>query len=61
MAAATIQAGDRVVTTQIPGVFVVLGRRGQFLEIESGKGLRLTVLESALRRLDGNGAGPSDG
>ncbi len=58
MAEPTIQPGDRVVTTQVPGVFTVLGRHGRFLEIESHKGLRLKVLESALRRLDANGSGP---
>jgi len=47
------QVGDRVVHLQVPGVFVVVGRRGSMLEIESARGLRMTVHEIGLRRLDG--------
>jgi len=54
MAAETIEVGDRVVNLQVPGVFTVLARRGTLLEIETAQGLRMTVLEGAVRRLDEN-------
>ena len=54
MAAETIEVGDQVVNLQVPGVFTVLARRGNLLEIETAQGLRMTVLEGAVRRLDVN-------
>lgn len=57
---ATIRPGDRVVSLQVPGVFVVIGRRGSFVEIESDRGLRLTVSEVQVRRLDGPPPAPAD-
>ena len=47
-----IRVGDRVINLQVPGVFRVIARRGTLLEIETDQGLRLTVAESAVRRLD---------
>ncbi len=61
MAEAPIQPGDRVVGTQVPGVFTVLGIRGHVVEIESDRGLRMTVLDKTLRRLDGEAPAPKDG
>ena len=52
MATETIQLGDRVINLQIPGIFTVIDRQGSMLAIESPKGLRMTVLESQLRRVD---------
>jgi hypothetical protein len=49
----SIRVGDRVVNLQVPGVFVVVGRRGSFVEIENDRGLRMTLHEVALRRLNG--------
>ena len=54
MAAETIEVGDRVINLQVPGVFTVLARRGTLLEIETAQGLRMTVQEGAVRRLDEN-------
>jgi hypothetical protein len=54
MAAETIEVGDRVVNLQVPGVFTVLARRGTLLEIETAQGLRMTVQEGSVRRLDEN-------
>jgi hypothetical protein len=54
MAAETIEVGDQVVNLQVPGVFTVLARRGNLLEIETAQGLRMTVLEGSVRRLDQN-------
>lgn len=48
-----LQIGDRVVSLQVPGIFVVLGRKGPLVEIESERGLRMTVAESGLRRPNG--------
>ena len=55
-----IRIGDRVVQLQVPGVFTVVGRRGAFLEIENERGLRMTVHQVALRRLDGGPPEPKD-
>jgi hypothetical protein len=55
-----IQVGDRVVHLQVPGVFTVVGRRGTLLVIESPRGLRMTVLDKATRRLDGPPPAPAD-
>ena len=52
MARGAIQVGDQVVNLQMPGIFRVVARRGTLLEIETDQGVRLTVLESAVRRLD---------
>jgi hypothetical protein len=48
-----VRVGDRVVHLQVPGVFVVIARRGPLLELESDRGLHMTVREVAVRRLDG--------
>ena len=56
----TIRVGDRIVHLQVPGVFVVVGRRGVLLEVESERGLRMTVREIAVRRLDGAMPEPED-
>jgi hypothetical protein len=58
--AGPIREGDRVVNLQVPGVFRVIRRRGRFLELESDRGLRMTVLDVAVRRLDGVPAVPKD-
>jgi len=55
-----IEVGARVVHTQVPGVFIVLARRGALLEIESERGLRMTVRDIAVRRVHGSGAPPGD-
>ena len=52
MVAPTIQVGDEVINLQVPGLFRVIDRRGALLVIETARGLRMTVLESQLRRLD---------
>ncbi len=56
----TIRVGDRVVNLQVPGVFVVIGRRGPFLDLESARGLRMSVHEVSLRRVDGTPPAPKD-
>jgi hypothetical protein len=55
-----IQIGDRVVHLQVPSVFVVIGRRGRVLDLESDRGLRMSVREAAVRRLDGQTPEPKD-
>ena len=55
-----IEIGDRVVHLQVPGVFVVVGRRGSFLHVESPRGLRMTVHESGVRRVEGAPPEPKD-
>jgi hypothetical protein len=52
MGAATIHVGDQVINLQVPGLFRVIDRRGSLLVIETPRGLRMTVQESQLRRLD---------
>jgi len=52
MVDAPIQLGDRVINLQMPGVFVVVARRGRLLDIQTDEGIAMTVLESAVRRLD---------
>ena len=47
-----IELGDKVITLQMPGIFTVTGRQGPALVIESDDGVRLTVVESGLRRMD---------
>ena len=61
MAADTIEVGDEVVNLQVPGVFRVVARRGAFLDIETAQGLRMTVTESAVRKIDTGGAPPESG
>lgn len=58
--ATALQLGDRVINLQVPGVFIVVGRRGVLIDIETEQGLRMTVLESGLRRLDGPPPVPRD-
>ena len=55
-----IQIGDRVVHLQVPGVFTVVAQRGRFFEVENARGLRMTIHEVALRRLDGPPPPPRD-
>ena len=50
---APIHVGDRVISLVQPGIFTVLARHGRFLDLESRRGLRLTVTEESVRRLDG--------
>ena len=52
MATGTIQVGDRVINLQVPGLFTVIDRRGRLLDLETAKGLRMTVLDSQVRLLD---------
>lgn len=47
-----LQIGDRVITMQMPGIFTVSGRRARALDIVSDDGVRLTVSEASLRRMD---------
>ena len=56
----TIRIGDRVVHLQVPGVFTVVAQRGRFFEVENARGLRMTIHEVALRRLDGPPPAPKD-
>jgi hypothetical protein len=60
MAAEPINVGDQVINLQVPGVFRVLARHGAFLEIETAQGLRMTVIDSAVRKLV-DGAPPKSG
>jgi hypothetical protein len=52
MADGPIQVGDHVINLQMPGVFVVVARRGRVLDIETADGVSMTVVDSAVRRLD---------
>jgi hypothetical protein len=52
MAGDAIQLGDRVINLQVPGIFTVVDRSGALLVIQTDRGLRMTVLESQLRRVD---------
>jgi hypothetical protein len=60
MATETIQVGDRVINLQVPGIFAVVDREGEMLVIQTARGLRMTVKEPGLRRVDGSHAPPSD-
>jgi hypothetical protein len=51
MADGPIEIGDRVYTLQMPGVFLVVGRRGTFVDLESDAGIRLTVSDASVRRV----------
>ncbi len=46
-----VQPGDRVVTMQVAGVCTVTARHGRYLEIETPYGQRLTVVDSAVRKV----------
>ena len=61
MADTPIQIGDRVINMQMPGIFVVTARRGRLIDIETDEGIAMTVLDSAVRRLNGTPPAPSDG
>lgn len=52
MGGGAIQVGDRVINLQVPGIFTVIDRQGQHLVIQTARGLRMTVLDSQVRRLD---------
>jgi hypothetical protein len=52
MDATPIQLGDRVINLQVPGIFTVIDREGTRLVIETARGLRMTVLDSQVRRVD---------
>jgi hypothetical protein len=51
MAEQPIQIGDRVINMQVPGIFTVVSRRGPYFDIETDDGLRMTLVEAALRRV----------
>ena len=51
MGSTAVQLGDHVINLQVPGVFTVIDRDGPLLVIETARGLRMTVLESQVRRL----------
>jgi len=61
MAENPIKVGDRVINLQMPGVFVVTARRGRLIDMETDEGIAMTVLDSAVRRLDDTPPTPSDG
>jgi hypothetical protein len=52
MGGGAIQVGDRVINLQVPGIFTVIDRQGRHLVIQTARGLRMTVLDSQVRRLD---------
>ena len=52
MDARPIQLGDRVINLQVPGIFTVIDREGMRVVIETVRGLRMTVLDSQVRRVD---------
>jgi hypothetical protein len=54
------QPGDRVVHLQVAGVFRVVGHRGSLFDLESDRGLRMTVHAIQLRRLEGPPPEPKD-
>jgi preprotein translocase subunit YajC len=55
-----IEVGDRVITTQVPGVFLVVARNGSYLTIETADGLSMTVSDAAVRRLEAESPAPDD-
>ena len=59
MVSDAIQVGDRVINLQVPGIFRVIDRQGPRLVIQTDRGLRMTVLESAVRRV-ADGAEPPE-
>ena len=60
MASNGIQLGDRVINLQVPGIFTVIDRAGALFVIQTPRGLRMTVGESQLRRVDDAGVPPRD-
>ena len=57
-----LKVGDQVINLQVPGLFTVIDRRGDLLVIQTPRGLRMTVLDSQVRRLDDVPSGsPTDG
>src|SRR5262245_45794803 len=52
MGGGAIQLGDRVINLQVPGIFTVIDRDGPHVVIETARGLRMTVLDSQVRRVD---------
>ncbi len=60
MGGGAIQVGDRVISLQVPGIFDVIDRQGQYVVIQTVRGLRMTVLDSQVRRID-DATPPSDG
>ena len=53
---AGIRVGDRIVHLQVPGVFTVVAVRGDLVDVENDRGLRMTIHLRALRRVEGNSA-----
>jgi hypothetical protein len=47
-----IEVGDRVINLQMPGIFTVLARRGWILDIESPEGIRMSLSDAAVRRIE---------
>ncbi|HWP64687.1 MAG TPA: hypothetical protein VNO26_02090 [Candidatus Limnocylindria bacterium] len=60
MAEERIEVGDRVINLQMPGIFVVVARRGRLLDIRTDDGVTMTVLDSAVRRIEAPSAAPTD-
>jgi hypothetical protein len=52
MGGGAIEVGDRVISLQLQGIFTVVDRQGPHLVIVNPRGLRLTVIDSQVRRLD---------
>jgi hypothetical protein len=55
-----IQLGDRVINLQVPGIFIVVRRRGHMVDLEGDRGLRMSVHEIQVRRLDGSPPAPRE-
>jgi hypothetical protein len=51
-----IRVGDRVVSLSMPGIFRVVARTGQLLAIETDDGIRMTVTDGNVRRVDDTAA-----
>jgi hypothetical protein len=47
-----IELGDRVINLQVPGIFTVIDRVGALLVLQTERGLRMTVAEQQVRRVD---------
>jgi hypothetical protein len=52
-----LELGDTVVTMSAPGRFTVVTVAGPLLTIENSEGVRKTVLESSLRKIEPAPAG----
>jgi hypothetical protein len=52
MGGGAIEVGDRVINLQVQGIFTVIDRQGSHVVIETARGLRMTVLDSQVRRVD---------